>query len=257
MPYHNTSNARTFNLAFNEFARTDGIMYAREFPMDVHTGEQYLSQNRASIGRQYVTQVLEGKVGPNCSLKGTSQYDDMTLQQRAVLSHMRNTTTDSEFDSALHAAIEFGALSHSAAHVFSNDYAAPHMLISGHTPGSLNASKVPEQTEGDLSSSRAQDFAKSLSISVSTLSSPSQDIPDIESIFLTSDKETVDIARKVQSPHKVHKVQSPPSSVPIPHNAAMADEQAPTPSRVTLSASSNTGRSVPLQQKAKRARKVK
>lgn len=214
MHYHNTTNARTFNLAFNEFAGTNGVVYAREFPMDVHSGAQYLEQNRANIGRQYATQVLEGKVGPSCCLKGSSQHNDMTLQQRAVLSYMRETTTDSEFDSALHAAMDFGALPDSARHVFAVGYAIPPMFCHS------------SNTNMDISS----DPATRSSLSLASPTSPTSPTSPI-----------LELA----------------SSSPVPHNAAMADEEAPTPSRVTLSASSNIGRSVPLQQKAKRARKVK
>ena len=109
-------------------------MYAQEFPMDVHDGAQYLARNRASIGRTFATQVLEGKVGPNCCLLGSAEHSDMTLRQRAVLSHMRETTSNSEFDSALHAAMEFGALPSSARHVFAGVRGPPHVRLRARSP---------------------------------------------------------------------------------------------------------------------------
>ena len=197
MPYHNTTNSRAFNHVFNKFAGTEGVVYAQEFPMDVHDGAQYLARNRASIGRTFATQVLEGKVGPNCCLLGSAEHSDMTLRQRAVLSHMRETTSNSEFDSALHAAMEFGALPSSARHVFAEGYADPPMFDYGHAaPDSPAAAVAPAAPVSALASTAMLDVDE-------------------------------------------------------------APAQSLTPMRVTVNAGGGPGRSTPLQQKAKRARKVK
>ena len=215
MPYHNTTNSRAFNNAFNQFAGTEGVEYAHDFPMDVHDGAQYLARNRASVGRQYATQVLEDKVGSHGSFVGDLQHDDMTRRQRAVLSYMRSTTDDQMFDSALHAAIEFGALPHSAQHVFGQGYARP--------PAFMNSLKSAPKTSHS-----------------STLSA--NDVAPVQSAIALANTDT--------------------NAVPLQSNAAMSDVDevqnvASTPNRVVLNAGTALGRSTPLHQKAKRARKSK
>lgn len=206
MPYNKTTNCRAFNSAFNKFAGTTEVEYAQEFPMDVHTGAQYLARNRASIGRQYATQVLENKVSDNNALQGESEHHDMTLRQRAVLSFMRSTTSDQQFDSALHAAMEFGALSSSARHVFAEGYALPPMLNNGHAHASSDTGvalpavpAVPEQLVQSVE-------------------------PDVVALV-------------------------PEAVIDKDHDTVM------TPNRVMVNLASSVGRSVPLGQKAKRARK--
>lgn len=216
MPYHNTTNSRAFNNAFNQFAGTEGVEYAHDFPMDVYDGAQYLARNRASVGRQYATQVLEDKVGSHGSFVGDLQHDDMTRRQRAVLSYMRSTTDDQMFDSALHAAIEFGALPHSARHVFGQGYARP--------PAFMNS-------------------FKSSTLSANAAAPVQSDVAPVQSaIALANDTDT--------------------NAVPLQSNAAMSDVDevqnvASTPNRVVLNAGTALGRSTPLHQKAKRARKSK
>ena len=123
--FETATNARAFNELMNEFAGTQGVVYAHQFGMYMQNGAEYMNEHYDSIGREYAAQLLDGhaKCTGGC-MSHVTNHADLSDTQRAYLSYMIDTPDKNTFKAAMQACLHRGAIPAVAEMVFS-----PHRRV--------------------------------------------------------------------------------------------------------------------------------
>jgi len=129
--FETATNARAFNELMNNFAGTQGVVYAHQFGMHMRNGADYMNERYDSVGREYAAQLLDGhaKCTGGC-MSHVTNHDDLSDKQRAFLSYMIDTTDKTAFKAAMQACLHRGAIPAVAEMVF----AAHNPVAAAFTP---------------------------------------------------------------------------------------------------------------------------
>jgi len=114
------ANHTEFNAALNDFGGTKGVAYSVPWDMSTHNGKSYMSRAYDAVGRIFAGAQLDNKVGTSSALCSSHASSEPTPIQKACLYAMKDSKTPDTFISAMHAAIKHGALTRTAATVFTD-----------------------------------------------------------------------------------------------------------------------------------------
>jgi len=119
MGIYDSTESRSFNEAMNKLAGTNGVTYSEQWPMHVRNGAQYMREYHAHAGRVYAEELLHNRIGASSVLALHMDHDDLSNNQRALLTCLADTVGNVDFDDMVRACIKGNALPTTAGIYFS------------------------------------------------------------------------------------------------------------------------------------------